>query len=192
MARIVTGLFDKRRDVDLVIEHLVQEFEIPRERILAFALDASGAEAHSPQDSYLDISLVDIGLPDEAARSYAEGMRQGGIMLAAWVYESHLRQAWQVCREYGATSVGAYEKPAGSGAYEKPTDSGERDEQTRQRAYHLWEEAGRPEGRDLEFWYQARQTAGTDENTPAARAPRDFAGETGAAPPPEPDTSPDR
>ena len=48
MARIVTGLFDERRDVDLVIEHLVQEFDTPRERILALALDGSGAEAHSP------------------------------------------------------------------------------------------------------------------------------------------------
>jgi hypothetical protein len=183
MARIVTGLFDKRRDVDLVIEHLVQEFETSRERILALALDASGAEAHSLQDSDLDASLADIGLPEEAARSYAEGMRQGSLMLAAWVDEAHLRHAWEAYREYGATSVGAYDESAGSG---------ERDAQTRLRAYHLWEQAGRPEGRDLEFWYQARQAAGTDENTPAARAPRLFAGETGAAPLPEPDTSPDR
>jgi hypothetical protein len=175
MARIVTGLFDKRRDVDLVVEHLVQEYDTPRERILALALDASGAEAHSPQDSDLDASLADIGLPDEAARSYAEGMRQGGVLLAAWVEEAHLRD--------GATSVGAYEESAGSAG---------RDEQTRLRAYHLWEQAERPEGRDLEFWYQARQSAGTDEGTPAARAPRRFAGETGAAPLPEPDTSPDR
>ena len=27
----------------------------------------------------------------------------------------------------------------------------------RVRAYHLWEANGRPEGRDLEFWEQARQ-----------------------------------
>jgi hypothetical protein len=183
MARIVTGLFHKRRDVDLVIEHLVQEFETPRERIQALALDASGAEAHSPQDSDLDASLADMGLPDEAVRSYAEGMRRGSVVLAAWVDEAHLRQAWRVYREYGAASVGAYEEPAGSGG---------RDEQIRLRAYHLWEEAGRPEGRDLEFWCQARQAAGNDEDTPAARAPRLFAGETGAASLPEPDTSSDR
>ncbi|HEY7576327.1 MAG TPA: DUF2934 domain-containing protein [Acetobacteraceae bacterium] len=28
----------------------------------------------------------------------------------------------------------------------------------RVRAYHLWEANGRPEGRDLEFWEQARQS----------------------------------
>lgn len=183
MARIVTALFEVRRNVDLVIEHLVQEFETPRERILALALDASGAEAHSPQDSDLDASLADIGLPDEAVRTYAEGMRQGHVMLAARIDEAHLRQAWKVCREYGATSVGAYEESA---------RSDERHEKIRLRAYHLWEQAGRPEGRDLEFWYQALQAAGTDENTPAARAPHLFAGEAGAAPVPEPDTSPDR
>jgi hypothetical protein len=33
MTRIVTGLFDKRREVDLVVEHLVQEFDIPREQV---------------------------------------------------------------------------------------------------------------------------------------------------------------
>lgn len=190
MARIVTGLFFERRDVDLVIEHLVQEFETPRELILALALDASGAEAHSPQDSDLDVSLADIGLPDGAVRSYAEGLRQGSVMLAAWVDEVHLRHAWKLCREYGATSVGAYEEPPGSRAYEEPADSGERDEQTRVRAYHLWEQAGRPEGRDLEFWYQARRAAGTDGNTPASRASRHSAGETGAASLPGSDTSP--
>jgi len=27
----------------------------------------------------------------------------------------------------------------------------------RERAYHLWEQAGRPEGGDLEFWERARK-----------------------------------
>ena len=27
----------------------------------------------------------------------------------------------------------------------------------RERAYHLWEHAGRPDGGDLEFWERARQ-----------------------------------
>lgn len=30
------------------------------------------------------------------------------------------------------------------------------------RAYHLWEANGRPQGRDLEFWEQARQTVSLD------------------------------
>jgi hypothetical protein len=31
------------------------------------------------------------------------------------------------------------------------------EEQIRARAYELWEEAGKPEGRDDEFWQQAEQ-----------------------------------
>lgn len=31
----------------------------------------------------------------------------------------------------------------------------ERDERIRQRAYQLWEEAGRPEGADHQHWHQA-------------------------------------
>jgi hypothetical protein len=30
-------------------------------------------------------------------------------------------------------------------------------EKLRERAYRLWEEAGRPEGRDAEFWERARR-----------------------------------
>ncbi|WP_166096493.1 DUF2934 domain-containing protein [Bradyrhizobium barranii] len=32
-------------------------------------------------------------------------------------------------------------------------------EETRRRAYKLWENAGRPEGRDLEFWLRAEREA---------------------------------
>lgn len=41
-------------------------------------------------------------------------------------------------------------------------------EPIRQRAYDLWEQAGRPEGGDLEFWERARQEVETE----AAPAPR--------------------
>jgi hypothetical protein len=34
----------------------------------------------------------------------------------------------------------------------------EAEDRIRVRAYHLWEANGRPEGRDLEFWEQARQS----------------------------------
>ena len=32
MARTVAGLFDSDRTADLVVEHLVQEYRVPRER----------------------------------------------------------------------------------------------------------------------------------------------------------------
>lgn len=31
------------------------------------------------------------------------------------------------------------------------------DEEIRERAWRLWEQAGRPEGREHEFWHQAEQ-----------------------------------
>ena len=33
----------------------------------------------------------------------------------------------------------------------------ERENHIRERAYELWEQAGRPEGRSLEFWFAARK-----------------------------------
>jgi hypothetical protein len=33
----------------------------------------------------------------------------------------------------------------------------EHEDRVRERAYHLWEDAGRPDGRDDEFWHAARE-----------------------------------
>ncbi len=41
------------------------------------------------------------------------------------------------------------------------------DQRVRERAYAMWEEAGRPEGRAEEFWERARQELG-DTQTAAA------------------------
>jgi hypothetical protein len=51
------------------------------------------------------------------------------------------------------------------------------EEHIRVRAYHLWEANGRPEGRDLEFWEQARQTISLNE--PAVRNRRAMPSPTG-------------
>jgi Protein of unknown function (DUF2934) len=41
------------------------------------------------------------------------------------------------------------------------------DDQTRARAHQLWEIAGRPEGRDDEFWHEAeRELEGGGTNNP--------------------------
>lgn len=41
----------------------------------------------------------------------------------------------------------------------------------RTRAYSLWEQAGRPEGGDLEFWERARQEIESEEAGAATPAP---------------------
>ena len=39
----------------------------------------------------------------------------------------------------------------------------------RERAYHIWEQAGRPEGRDVEFWTRAEAEIAASAAVPAAR-----------------------
>jgi hypothetical protein len=175
MTSIVTGLFDKRRSVDTVVEHLVQEFGVPRERIQVHAADpASGEETRSPQDDDQELALPDLGLSEESVQAYGEGMRRGSVLLVAWVDDRHLESALGTYREYGAAQAEVCQAP-GAG------QADDAEHATQVRAYHLWEQEGRPEGRALEFWHRARAL----EDDTASRAPQEFAGETGAAPLPE-------
>ena len=45
------------------------------------------------------------------------------------------------------------------------------DEQIRIRAYELWEQAGKPDGRDQEFYHEAERVL---ENEPAMEIPEDI------------------
>jgi len=46
-----------------------------------------------------------------------------------------------------------------------------RDERIRTRAYHLWEENGRPQGREEEFWERARELIAIEDNPTAGQLP---------------------
>jgi hypothetical protein len=43
--------------------------------------------------------------------------------------------------------------------------------QIRSHAYQLWEKAGRPEGRDAEFWHAAEVELNAESESPDAPAP---------------------
>jgi cell fate (sporulation/competence/biofilm development) regulator YlbF (YheA/YmcA/DUF963 family) len=46
------------------------------------------------------------------------------------------------------------------------------EDQIRKRAQELWERAGKPDGRDEEFWHQAeKELQGADEESPSLRTP---------------------
>jgi hypothetical protein len=110
MTRTVAGLFDSHRTADLVVEHLVQEYGVPRERVRVLTQDAAGAaEARSPQDSDQGASLQDLGLPEESLRAYADGLRRGGILVAAQVEEDRVGRVVDAYREYGADDPQAHE-----------------------------------------------------------------------------------
>ena len=45
----------------------------------------------------------------------------------------------------------------------------ERDQRIRERAYHLWQADGCPEGNDLEYWERARELVGMSDSAGAAQ-----------------------
>jgi hypothetical protein len=109
MTCTVAGLLDSHRTADLVVEHLVQEYGVPREQVRVYAGDtASAAEARSPQDSDQGLSLSDLGLPEERARAYAEGLGRGGVLVAAQVEDDQVERVMAAYREYGAADLDAH------------------------------------------------------------------------------------
>jgi hypothetical protein len=106
MTHAVAGLFESHRTADLVVEHLVQEYGIPRERVRVFARDATGAgEARSPQDSDQGASLSDLGLPEQTVHAYAEGIGSGSVLVAAQVEGDRVKRIVAAYREYGAAEI---------------------------------------------------------------------------------------
>ena len=57
---------------------------------------------------------------------------------------------------------------------ERPVTSAEKnsivEEKVKSRAYAIWEDEGRPEGKHLEHWERARREAGASKPTPAPAA----------------------
>ncbi len=106
MMHTVTGLFESHRTADLVVEHLVQEYGIPRERVRVYGRNASGAaEARSPQDSDQGASLSDLGLPEEKVRAYAGGIGSGAVLVAAQVEHHRVQRIVAAYQEYGVADI---------------------------------------------------------------------------------------
>lgn len=61
-----------------------------------------------------------------------------------------------------AASMDASDPPAFGGAtgVGATDDGGEGQERVRRRAYELWQEAGSPSGREMDFWLQAERELG--------------------------------
>jgi Protein of unknown function (DUF2934) len=47
----------------------------------------------------------------------------------------------------------------------------EREHRVRERAYHLWEAEGKPNGRDVEFWERARALIAIEDSAGAGQLP---------------------
>jgi hypothetical protein len=103
----------------LVVEHLVQEYGVPHERVRVHAGDvASAAEARSPQDDNQGASLSDLGFSEEKVRAYTEGLGRGSILVAAQVEASRVERVMAAYREYGAADLDARETEWRAGSTE--------------------------------------------------------------------------
>ena len=60
-----------------------------------------------------------------------------------------------------------------------------REQRIRETAYRLWEEDGRPQGRDLEYWERARELVGMEESRGAGLLPNPMTHPTMATGEPE-------
>jgi Protein of unknown function (DUF2934) len=49
----------------------------------------------------------------------------------------------------------------------RATDCRDHEQRIRELAYRLWEQDGRPHGRDVEFWQRARELVAIEENSGA-------------------------
>ena len=106
MTTIVAGLFESHRVADLVVEHLVQEYGVPRECVRVHGRDAAGSgEARSPQDDDQTASLSDLGLPAEKIRVLAEGIGRGHVVVAAQVDDGRVERVVSAYRDYQAAEL---------------------------------------------------------------------------------------
>jgi hypothetical protein len=104
MTHIITGLFDNRGDAERTVEHLVQEL----------GLDPRGVEVHATEGD--DAARREAGhgsfraraggqLPHMDRHAYEEGIRRGGIVVAAAVDETRLERAMDAFEACGAVDL---------------------------------------------------------------------------------------
>lgn len=121
--RTITGLFDTRREAEMVVETLVQRFGLDRSRVRIHASEGgttataastgaiTGAEGRGAggDDRGFWASLKDLFVPDEDRAAYAEGLRRGGVVVSAEVDEAHLDRVMDAFEEHGAVDLDSRE-----------------------------------------------------------------------------------
>jgi hypothetical protein len=116
MTRIIVGLFDARGDAERTVEHLIQGLHV----------DPAAVEVHgagNPQGRGRSLRDLLLPRPDQAA--YQEGLRRGGVVVAARVTEEVADRAMDVFEEYGAVDLDAREADwRGAGWASEPDQTG--------------------------------------------------------------------
>lgn len=112
--RIITGLFDSRAEAERVVEALVQEYGVDRDRVQVHAAGADNVtagtmEPRSEEHHGFLASLRDLFLPDPDRVTYAEGIRRGGIMVVAQVPDEQADKVVDAFERNGAVDLDARE-----------------------------------------------------------------------------------
>jgi len=113
--RTITGLFDSRPEAERAVEMLVQQCGIDRDNVQVYAAGSENVTAGTMEPRSEDhhgflASLRDLFLPDEDRATYAEGVRRGGIMVAAQVPDEQLDEAMEAFERSGAVDLDTREQ----------------------------------------------------------------------------------
>ena len=112
--RTITGLFDSRPEAERAVETMVQEYGLDRDRVQVHAAGPDNATAgtHERRDEahhgFL-ASLKALFMPDQDRAFYGEGVRRGGILVAAEVPEDLVQKVSDAFERHGAVDLDARE-----------------------------------------------------------------------------------
>ncbi len=111
--RTVTAMFNSRAEADRAAQQLASDLRVDRAavRVLpeASATDVGYDPARPYQETGFFAALKNLFLPDDDRYGYAEGMRRGGIIVAATVNESQVDRASDILEHAGALDLDARE-----------------------------------------------------------------------------------
>ncbi len=101
MTRIIIGLFDTRGDAERLAAHLIEQLSTPPGQVQIHGSAAEATEAPP--------SLQGLPLPQSDYEIYREGIRRGGILVAARVREEAADHAADAFEQHGAVDLEARE-----------------------------------------------------------------------------------
>ena len=111
--RTVTAMFNSRADADRAAQKLASDLRVDRSAVHilpeAGATDVGYDTARPYQETGFFASLKNLFLPDDDRYGYAEGMRRGGIIVAATVDEGQVDRASDILEHAGALDLDEHE-----------------------------------------------------------------------------------
>jgi hypothetical protein len=112
--RTITGLFDSRPEAERAVETLVQEYGIDPARVQVHAAGpdnvTAGTQAARSEDHHGFLApLQGLALPEQDQHFFGEGLRRGGILVAAEVPEAMLPKVSAAFERHGAVDLDARE-----------------------------------------------------------------------------------